>query len=74
MEGGLYDQAMGPSAMDNKTDCVTCGNKSATCLGHIGHIELATPVFNPFYVSEILKLMRHKCDFCHRLRLSERHR
>lgn len=39
------------------------------CPGHSGHIELLLPVYNPFLVDRLLKLMRSKCFYCHKLRI-----
>ena len=63
---GLYDPAMGVSPFDRKSKCYTCGQTERYCPGHSGHITLQQPVFNVFYINEVVKLMRAKCFFCHR--------
>ncbi|EGT37120.1 hypothetical protein CAEBREN_30567 [Caenorhabditis brenneri] len=43
--GGLYDPILGP---DNTFDqCLTCNQYERHCPGHMGHIQLSVPVFNP---------------------------
>ena len=43
VQGGLMDGCLGTLEPGQK--CLTCGNTSARCPGHFGHIELAEPVF-----------------------------
>ena len=38
--------------------CVTCGQEGLSCPGHIGHIELILPVYNPFLMDILLKLLK----------------
>ena len=38
------------------------------CPGHLGHIELTLPVYNPTLFADALKLLKLKCFACHRLR------
>ncbi|WAR08032.1 RPA1-like protein [Mya arenaria] len=51
--GGLYDQALGPS--DEHDVCFTCNQPSLHCPGHMGHMELAMPVFNPLLFMTMLQ-------------------
>ena len=44
MPKGLYDEALGPI---DRGKCVTCGLSYSHCPGHMGHIELAVPVYHP---------------------------
>eukprot|EP01031_Cornospumella_fuschlensis_P033937 gene33937-41073_t len=67
--GGLYDARMGP--LDQKVFCGTCRSNVATCPGHPGHIELDLPVYYPLYFAELVRLLRSKCLFCHKLRMSQ---
>ena len=62
---------MGVSPYDKFAKCVTCGQEGLTCPGHMGHIELLLPVYNPFLMDKIHKLLRSKCFTCHRLRIAE---
>ena len=64
--GGLYDAAYGPFG-DN--GCSTCNLKHG-CPGHCGHIELPVHVYHPSFMDQCLRLLRAKCVYCHRLRLS----
>ncbi|KAJ3233395.1 hypothetical protein HDU78_006496 [Chytriomyces hyalinus] len=67
-QGGLYDPALGP--MGIKDWCATCGQSNAGCPGHFGHIELATPCYNPVTFGLLYKLLQSLCFYCHKLRLS----
>jgi len=55
--GGLYDAVFGSSSL--KEVCSTCNQLS--CSGHLGHIELPLPVYNPifFKVSSIVIVSRY---------------
>src|SRR3712207_8092445 len=44
VQGGLMDNRLGTLEPGQK--CATCGNTSAKCPGHFGHIELAEPVLH----------------------------
>ena len=70
LPGGLYDPALGPTNPHNK--CVTCGQDTAECPGHMGHVELAVPVYHPLLFPVLFKMLRTKCLFCHKLRLDAR--
>ncbi|XP_078181608.1 nuclear RNA polymerase A1 [Carex rostrata] len=64
---GLYDAAMGPI---NDTDsCRTCGQLSARCPGHFGHIELARTVHNPLLFSSLRALLQTICLQCHKFQI-----
>jgi len=39
------------------------------CPGHVGHIELTAPIYNPFLFKDAYKLLKAKCFGCHRLRI-----
>jgi DNA-directed RNA polymerase beta' subunit len=39
------------------------------CPGHVGHIQLTAPIYNPFLFKEAYKLLKAKCFGCHRLRI-----
>jgi DNA-directed RNA polymerase I subunit RPA1 len=71
LKEGLYDPRMGLSPYERNTRCVTCGQDSEGCPGHLGHLELIVPVYNVFLVSYLHKLLRTKCLFCHKLKASE---
>ncbi|UMM19287.1 hypothetical protein L5515_014957 [Caenorhabditis briggsae] len=65
IEGGLYDPVLGP---DNIRDnCRTCNQYERHCPGHMGHIQLAVPVFNPLLFQFTYNLLKGSCVHCHRL-------
>ena len=35
------------------------------CPGHMGHIKLTFPVYNPLNFNLLYKIIRHKCMNCH---------
>ena len=65
---GLYDPALGPT--DFGVTCSTCGLTYPDCPGHLGHIELSVPVYHPLLLSQLFKILRLKCFFCHKYALS----
>ncbi len=68
VQGGLMDNRLGTLEPGQK--CATCGNTSAKCPGHFGHIELAEPVLHIAFVDDIHKLLLITCRSCNRLKLS----
>jgi DNA-directed RNA polymerase beta' subunit len=66
---GLHDKKLGVSPFDHKSACPTCGMTVNYCPGHVGHIELAAPIYNPFLFKDTYKLLKAKCFGCHRLRI-----
>jgi len=69
VQGGLMDGRLGTLEPGQK--CLTCGNTSARCPGHFGHIELAEPVLHIAFIDSIHKLLLATCRSCSRLRISE---
>jgi DNA-directed RNA polymerase I subunit RPA1 len=69
LPGGLYDRALGVSPFDARSTCITCGLDCNHCPGHVGHIDLVVPVYNPFLVNQVYKLLKSKCLHCNRLRI-----
>ena len=67
---GLHDKRMGVSPFDRTSACPTCGLTSNYCVGHHGHIELVAPIYNPFMIKELYRLMKSKCFHCHKLRIN----
>ena len=65
--GGLYDLRMGP--VERGDTCKTCGLQ-AECPGHLGHIELACEVYNPFLMKQLYSLIKKCCTRCFRFRLN----
>ena len=66
---GLHDKKLGVSPFDHKSSCPTCGLTVNYCPGHVGHIELTVPIYNPFLFKDAYKLLKAKCFGCHRLRI-----
>ena len=64
--GGLYDLALGPY---NDAPCETC-RQLYTCPGHCGHIELPTPVYNPSFFDQCIRLLRGQCVYCNKFKRS----
>ncbi|KAK8809591.1 hypothetical protein WA158_000534 [Blastocystis sp. Blastoise] len=65
---GLYDPALGPNEFHQK--CPTCLRSFEDCPGHMGHIELEVPVYNPILFPILLSLFKHECQFCHHFRIN----
>ena len=59
VQGGLMDGRLGTLEPGQK--CLTCGNTSARCPGHFGHIELAEPVLHISFIDDIHKLLNSTC-------------
>nr|XP_023655802.1 DNA-directed RNA polymerase I subunit RPA1 [Paramormyrops kingsleyae] len=62
---GLYDLSLGPS--DTKEVCTTCMQGFNNCPGHLGHIELPLPVYNPLLFDKLYLLIRGSCMRCQML-------
>lgn len=69
VQGGLMDNRLGTLEPGQK--CATCGNTSARCPGHFGHIELAEPVLHIAFIDDIHKLLLITCRSCNRIKLSD---
>lgn len=61
---GLYDPSLGP--IDQHTICQTCNMNYMQCPGHPGHIELDVPVYHPLFFTDLVRVLRAKCVYCHR--------
>ncbi|CAL6053540.1 DNA-directed_RNA polymerase subunit [Hexamita inflata] len=59
LEHGLYDERLGPS--DKFSKCKSCGLSWQQCVGHIGHIQLAMPAYNPIMFPLLIKLFNRYC-------------
>ncbi|MCI0560498.1 MAG: DNA-directed RNA polymerase subunit A' [Nitrososphaera sp.] len=69
VQGGLMDNRLGTLEPGQK--CATCGNTSAKCPGHFGHIELAEPVLHIAFVDDIHKLLLITCRSCNRIKMEQ---
>eukprot|EP01088_Endostelium_zonatum_P006247 TRINITY_DN18354_c0_g1_i1.p1 TRINITY_DN18354_c0_g1~~TRINITY_DN18354_c0_g1_i1.p1 ORF type:complete len:1704 (-),score=470.71 TRINITY_DN18354_c0_g1_i1:9-5120(-) len=67
-KGGLYDPKMGP--FGQFIPCETCGLVGFKCPGHLGHIELVLPVYNPLYFHTLVRLLKVQCFNCHKFRVN----
>ena len=63
--GGMNDALMG--TCDRRLLCGTCMKDIRMCQGHIGHIELAYPMYHIGFFENVLKTLRCVCFFCSRL-------
>ncbi len=66
---GLMDPRLG--VIDPGLECKTCGQRSGSCNGHFGHIELAAPVIHVGFAKLIRRLLRGTCRECSQLLLTE---
>ena len=64
---GVNDLRMGTT--DRRFHCSTCKNDIIKCSGHMGHIELAEPVYHTGFFTVILKLLRCVCFMCSRVKV-----
>jgi DNA-directed RNA polymerase subunit A' len=69
VQGGLMDNRLG--VLEPGQKCGTCGNTSARCPGHFGHIELAEPVMHVAFVDIIHELLVTTCRSCGRVLIPE---
>ncbi|MEM3185755.1 MAG: DNA-directed RNA polymerase subunit A' [Conexivisphaerales archaeon] len=69
VQGGLMDSRLG--VLEPGQKCGTCGNTSARCPGHFGHIELAEPVLHVAFVDIIHELLIATCRTCGRILIPE---
>ncbi|XP_053397077.1 DNA-directed RNA polymerase I subunit RPA1-like [Mercenaria mercenaria] len=51
--------------------CYTCGLSCQNCPGHMGHIELALPLFNTVVFPTLYHLLKAVCFNCHRLSVGQ---
>ena len=69
VQGGLMDGRLGTLEPGQK--CLTCGNTSARCPGHFGHIELAEPILHIAFIDNIHKLLTVTCRSCSRIKVPQ---
>ncbi|MCP8321699.1 MAG: DNA-directed RNA polymerase subunit A'/A'', partial [archaeon] len=69
VQGGLMDNRLGTLEPGQK--CATCGNTTARCPGHFGHIELSEPLLHIAFVDVVHKLLLSTCRACGRLLIPE---
>lgn len=61
---GLYDPTLGP--VEQSATCVTCFLPYKDCPGHLGHVVLSVPVYQPLLFNVMFRVLRAKCFCCHR--------
>ena len=66
ISGGLYDLSLGAFL---RNLCTTCGLDEKFCPGHLGHIELPVPCYNPLFFNQMYIYLRSSCLYCHHFRL-----
>jgi len=64
--GGLYDLALGAFS---RNLCATCGLDEKRCMGHVGHIHLPVPAYNPMFFAQMYALLRSSCLYCFHFRM-----
>ncbi|KAI5180492.1 DNA-directed RNA polymerase I subunit RPA1 [Nematocida sp. AWRm80] len=64
----LYDRKLGATRNNN---CGYCGMRESACSGHMGHIDLPLPVYNPMNIDILHKLFRQCCFICKRVKLEK---
>jgi len=69
--GGINDLRMGTS--DWLMNCSTCRNNVIKCVGHPGHMNLATPVYHAGFLTTLVKILRCVCFFCSKLIVEPEH-
>lgn len=67
ISGGLYDLSLGAFL---RNLCSTCGLDEKFCPGHLGHIELPVPCYNPLFFNQLYIYLRASCLYCHHFRLN----
>ena len=74
-DGNVVDEKMYP--LTRPDGCPSCGlrrqskDKTHECSGHIGRIELTTPIPSPAFIKTIETLLQFLCIECSSLRFSE---
>ena len=64
---GLSDLRLG--TIDRQFKCQTCKNDVMGCVGHYGHIELASKVYHICFMKHITKILQCICFKCNELKL-----
>lgn len=67
---GLFDPKLG--TIDRYIDCDTCNGSMITCPGHMGHVELARPIYHPGFFQDVLKILRCVCWNCAKILLDKK--
>lgn len=60
--GSINDPQMGVT--DDNKFCATCHQDNIECPGHIGKIDLASPMFHPSFMRTIIRVLTCVCNSC----------
>ena len=69
--GGLFDTRMG--VIDRQFRCKTCEQTHVNCPGHMGHIELAVPVYYEHFITYVKGVLSCICLRCSKLLVNRNH-
>ena len=69
--GGLFDTRMG--VIDRQFRCKTCEQTHVNCPGHMGHIELAVPVYYEHFMYYVKGVLSCVCLRCSKLLINRNH-
>jgi DNA-directed RNA polymerase II subunit RPB1 len=47
--------------VDRRIPCKMCGKNMMNCVGHAGHLELPTPVYNAGEIERVAKVLKCVC-------------
>ena len=63
--GGTNDKRLG--VIENKLECLTCGETALKCPGHFGHIRFVEPVFHMGFLIYLKNILSCICIRCNKL-------
>ena len=69
--GGLFDLRMG--VIERHLKCKTCQQTYVNCPGHMGHIEMAKPVYYVQFMNIVKSIFKCICFRCSKLLLNKNH-
>ena len=67
-ENTPYDRRLG--SLEKDIPCKTCQEKD--CIGHPGHIALLEPIYNPQFITGVIRILNCVCPSCSKLRIPRR--
>lgn len=67
--GGVNDPRMGVS--EEYHECETCHQDIISCTGHQGAIELNKPIINPFFLKNVIFILKCVCNSCGELMIPD---
>ncbi|KAI5187064.1 DNA-directed RNA polymerase I subunit RPA1 [Nematocida homosporus] len=66
IENSVYDLRLGAT---KEANCRTCGLGLRGCPGHLGHIDLPLPLYNPMHYDMLCRLLGRMCWGCKRFKM-----